>query len=347
MKYFVWLFLWFSLPFSVSAADVARVAVIDFKVIGSLDTAVGAVAAEQLLNALHQVGGVEVVERRLLTSDIEEQELQNSEFIRDDSKVSELGQNLGATLLVSGSILQLSAGEPVTVNARVIDVQGGRVINTASVTAGGYAALEAEWSNLAKRLLSEIQPLSFQFDVLYRANGLGHLKSISDLSVLTSKDPYKIAFQVSKRAWVYVFQVDGKGDVFSLYPMQSNNKHQKNPVAANKQVLSPSSSISFYLDETVGRESVIFIASEHRNPDLEQLSRELSQSRSRGLKVQAKQQNTQLQQILESRGLAGVVEDKPVVMNVPWTKGETLSVLQKRLKGLCQGCTYRVEFQHQ
>lgn len=109
------------IAFTAETAFCTRVAVIDFESIGDMPD-IGRAVTEVVRTELIKTGKYEVVERALLNKIIEEQRFQLSDLV-DPSKAVELGNLLGADLLLTGSVVKI--GSSYTINARFIDVKTG------------------------------------------------------------------------------------------------------------------------------------------------------------------------------------------------------------------------------
>ena len=96
---------------------------------------------------------------------------------------------------------------------------------------------------------------------------------LTDGSVLTSKDAYRLNLRLDHDCFVYVWQVDSQGKIFWLYPQNPTCDFSSgsNPSLASKGVqLPPGSSDGFELDDTVGIEHLYVAASPTRWENLEQ-----------------------------------------------------------------------------
>jgi hypothetical protein len=179
------------------------------------------------------------------------------------------------------------------------------------------------------------QRLSFKIGYLYRENGQGDFKHFGDGSVLHSGDHLKLTFTpTANNVYVYIFMVDSHNNVARLFPtdkFKGAAKANKNPVKKGVKYFVPAQSKSFQLDNNTGEESIYLIAT--RQPD------EVLEKPSKFLLAKAKRR------IIEPE----LVEDRDVPDNTPIVfieDGKSFSVLPKYLKNMCEGCVYRVTFQH-
>lgn len=115
-----------------------RVAVLPFNALTGHDAAAGRVVGERLVGRLAGRAELEVVERTLLRSVLEEQKLAATGAISPET-VKELGQILGVDALVAGTVLGLK-NDRIEVNARLIDARTARVLSAATQT------VEREWT---------------------------------------------------------------------------------------------------------------------------------------------------------------------------------------------------------
>jgi len=181
------------------------------------------------------------------------------------------------------------------------------------------------------------QLLSFKISYLYRADGQGDFKHFRDGSVLHSGDHLKLTFTpTADNVYVYIFMVDSHNNVARLFPtdkFKGAAKANKNPVKKGVKYFVPAKSKSFQLDKNTGEESIYLIAT--RKPD------EVLEKPSKFLLVNVKAKR----RIIEPE----LVDDKDVPNNTPIIfieDGKPFSVLPKYLKNMCEGCVYRVTFQH-
>ncbi len=110
-------------------AEKRRVAVIDFVDLDGEVNSVGKYLAEEVMTRLSKLENIQVIERRLLKKVMAEMKLQSS-GLADGNSAARLGKLLGVDSLCSGTLTELQRS--VKINARMIDVETGRVISTAS-----------------------------------------------------------------------------------------------------------------------------------------------------------------------------------------------------------------------
>jgi len=130
------------LPGSASAEfKKTKIAVLDFQQQGArnADNDMGKIVAEWLVTALVKEGRFDVIERRLLSKVLEEQQIGASGVVDADS-ASRLGKVLGAKVVITGSVLQFQ--NVVEVNARIIEVESSSIIAAESAKSTNTARLE-------------------------------------------------------------------------------------------------------------------------------------------------------------------------------------------------------------
>lgn len=115
----------------MSAAEVRKLAVVEFSDLAGYESALGLFVAEELTTQLFEAnpGGFDIVERQQLQKVLKEQKLSASSLF-DAETIEELGRILGIEALVTGSIADL--GESIKINARSISVETAKVFAAAS-----------------------------------------------------------------------------------------------------------------------------------------------------------------------------------------------------------------------
>ncbi len=107
-----------------------RITVVDFSDINRQTSPAGVVIAELLIGELFKTGRYEIVERKLLSSVLEQHKL-NMTGLVDESTARKVGKLLGVDCIVTGTVIDL--GSALNVNARTIDIETGSISATASV----------------------------------------------------------------------------------------------------------------------------------------------------------------------------------------------------------------------
>jgi TolB-like protein len=106
-----------------------RIAVLDFADVQGQMIPAGAVIAELLINELFRTGRYEIIERKLLSSLLEQHKL-NMTGLVDESSARRVGKLLGVDYIVTGTVIDL--GTMLNVNARTISVETGAISATGS-----------------------------------------------------------------------------------------------------------------------------------------------------------------------------------------------------------------------
>jgi curli biogenesis system outer membrane secretion channel CsgG len=113
----------------------------------------GKIIAEWVTTAFVKEGRFDVVERRLLSKVLSEQELAVSGMVNTNT-ATELGKLLGVKIVITGSVIKLS--QQIEVNARIIDVENASIIAAENVRAIQTTKLEelvVEMSRLLPQFL--------------------------------------------------------------------------------------------------------------------------------------------------------------------------------------------------
>ncbi len=82
-------------------------------------------------------------------------------------------------------------------------------------------------------------------------------------------DKFRIMFRAKTQCYVYVIAIDGSAWAQGVFPPPGNPF--ANPVKPGQQVVIPEGSNWFSLDQYKGIETIFFVASQERRPDLEQI----------------------------------------------------------------------------
>jgi hypothetical protein len=88
---------------------------------------------------------------------------------------------------------------------------------------------------------------------------------------LSSRDDYALSLRPSADGWLYVYQIDASRRVRQLFP-NAGFGTKSNPVNAYQDYLLPSSGAWYYLDETVGPETIYVVFSTTERADLDAAS---------------------------------------------------------------------------
>lgn len=149
--------------------------------------------------------------------------------------------------------------------------QGKRPSVVTAVTLGLLLVIGATLLVLRMRT----SPLTLHVAVMKRRGD--SVTVLKDGEVMTSEDYYGVWFQPVQKSFVYVFQQDGTGKIDVLFP-DPHVALQANPIPADTPVWVPQDvNHWFYLDEHVGRETIIVVALPQRDVELEALLRSMKE----------------------------------------------------------------------
>ena len=141
------------IPGTTLLAQKATIAVLDFQGRGISQTEVAALS-DRLRNELFRLDVFQVVERGMMETILTEQDFQLAGCTSDECLV-EIGQLLGAEMMVGGSISKI--GDMYTASARIVNVETSRVIMVADYDLEGKIndMLTIGMRQLAARLASD------------------------------------------------------------------------------------------------------------------------------------------------------------------------------------------------
>jgi hypothetical protein len=181
------------------------------------------------------------------------------------------------------------------------------------------------------------KPLELEFIAVYEKDG-----GIFDLkpgAVLHSDQNYALAVRPSAQAYVYVYQVDGSGSVFQLFP-DPKFPELKNPLAPNKWHWIPPQTHWSFLDDTVGTEKIYVVASYRPDDKLEALGTRLTQAVD---SIAVKKVSRSFQKEILTRGRAGVRPSGKTKMAV---KGKIFPAVRQIINACGADRIFSLEFQH-
>lgn len=134
--------------------DKIKIAVLDFQMQGQgfENDDMGKIIAEWLTTAFVKEGRFDVVERRLLSKVLGEQELAVSGVVNTNT-ATELGKLLGVKIVITGSVIKLS--QQIEVNARIIDVENASIIAAENVRAIQTTKLEELVVEMSRKIIRD------------------------------------------------------------------------------------------------------------------------------------------------------------------------------------------------
>ena len=119
--------LWI-LCISIINAMPKSIAVLEFEG-KDISNSEASILTDRLRNELFKSGNYKILERSLMEEILEEQGLQQTGICNSSDCAVEIGNMLGVEQLVGGSIGKI--GNLFTISARIIDVETGKIINSA------------------------------------------------------------------------------------------------------------------------------------------------------------------------------------------------------------------------
>ncbi|HRF43864.1 MAG TPA: serine/threonine-protein kinase [Candidatus Competibacteraceae bacterium] len=115
--------------------------------------------------------------------------------------------------------------------------------------------------------------LSIDIAYSYRPIDQLNFRSLPNGGILRSGDYYQIRFTPDQDSYIYIFQIDSSGEIYRLFPSDSNNLSQTtiitNPVQAKTTYFIPAQDEAFQLDDQIGQEQIYVLAFQERNINLE------------------------------------------------------------------------------
>lgn len=101
----------------------------------------GRIVAEWVVTEIKKIGSFQVQERLLLNKVLEEQNLMLSGVI-DEGQAGEIGKLYGVEAIVTGSVMKV--GNTISVTGRMVNVENGEILKTASVETAALSDLQTE-----------------------------------------------------------------------------------------------------------------------------------------------------------------------------------------------------------
>jgi len=151
----------------------------------------------------------------------------------------------------------------ITATAGLIAAVGGVIGGLAAAGIIGGSSLSA-----SPTPITEPAPLELRLAFLKR-HADGTVSELQDGDELTSEDHYGFFFEPAQETYVYVLQQDATGDTFVLFPNRELTP-QVNPVPEGMEVWVPRDRDHWFsLDENIGREVIMVVATKERNQELE------------------------------------------------------------------------------
>lgn len=178
------------------------VAVLPFRRSDGSKAIEGELLADRLITLLSMEPDLRVVERRQLDAALAEQKLALDGFVSTET-AARAGKLTGARALVTGTITDL--GEFIELNARIVDVQSGEVLNAQSIKA-------------RRSIKTFINPLWDEIDAI-KAKGKKFTARVwTDRDRLRVGDLAAIQFEVDRDCHVTLFDFSTDGSITVLFP---------------------------------------------------------------------------------------------------------------------------------
>jgi hypothetical protein len=263
-----------------------------------------------------------LVDRQALTQVLREQDLS---LALSDSQVSRVGKAIAADALLTGT---LTMGDKCLVGeVRLTSVRTGELL----------AKVVFEWPTDAEimSLLAYVQrprdkgqtpgelpPLTLYYDILaQRETRAGQFEEIvvRGWTSLRSGDQYRMQVHAGSDCYLYVITYDSQGDVYVLFPHARIK--QGNFIRGGYTYTIPGASDPWYtLDNTPGKETLVFVASYEPLKDLDRL---LSTMKTAGAVAKDQQESVrqEVAKLSRTRGAEDCVADGFKVSN---TRGTVL-----------------------
>jgi len=109
-------------------------------------------------------------------------------------------------------------------------------------------------------------PPNVKVTVRYEKGGKLRVMGREPKVALTPQDNYRIDFTSNRNAYVYVYQIDSRKGIFTIFP-NCDYSPATNPVQAKRAYHIPPGDQWLHLDETPGEEEIVVLASDKPLPD--------------------------------------------------------------------------------
>ncbi len=215
---------------------------------------------------------IKIVERSHLDEILNELSLAQTGLIAASTSHSgaKVGKLLGADMLLLGTATVLPA--VIDINARLVDSESGNIIATAD-TQVPKAPLTGRIPTQLKVSMAPPLSLSSLFLGERQVGKRFEKMIIRDGSVLRSGDGLKIAFETSRRAFVYVLLLDSQGKASVLFPSDGIDIEPRVPGGTSVEL--PPDNQWFFLDNAPGTETLYVVATLKPLGDIKGLRKEL------------------------------------------------------------------------
>jgi hypothetical protein len=195
--------------------------------------------------------------------------------------------------------------------------------------------------------------LLFAIYYLYRSQGQGEVKLLTNESVLHSGDHFKIVFTPAEDCYVYILNIDSQNKVVSLFPMDELGGvtvNNLNPVKGGQTYYLPAPKKAFFLNQETGPETIYFLATRTRDTELEAIYQRVIDAQKQGetgIEEELREIDSLLSSYLEGKGTVGITVDASEKEQPFWNEDEErFATLKQRLE-FCEGCVHVLRFDHQ
>jgi TolB-like protein len=136
---------------SASLLNPPKIAIIPFTYVDKRKSDGGMIVSERLMTRIVKLKKLQVIERGLLESVMQELKLQESGVV-DAETTKKLGKILGVTAIITGTLLDIEEGM-VEINARIINTETAEVLDTSAVE------IRKVWSDVSTNAPAPAQPV--------------------------------------------------------------------------------------------------------------------------------------------------------------------------------------------
>ena len=263
----------FFILYDISLAEKTTIAVVSFEVIGEIEGAdhyrYGLPLA--ISNNLSKFSKLQVVERSSLKKVLEELNLSQTGIV-DEKEAQRVGSMLGAKIMLIGSVQKIN--DKIRVMVRGVNVSTSKIdfsVERSAPIRNSRDLFEME-DVLTQKIVANLIFIGqanpeFEFYTLYE-DKQGKMQVLPEGKVLHAGDEYALYVKPIDLCYLYVFQIDGKGKTYRLFPSETY-KTSENPVRPGERYWIPNTEKNFFLDETSGKERIFVFASPKRIPNFE------------------------------------------------------------------------------
>jgi len=258
---------------NLGLAEKTIVAIGSFEVIGEINDADyyrhGLPLA--ISDNLSKISDLHVVERSNLKRILDELNLSQTGIV-DEMTAHQVGNMLGAKIMLIGSVQKLESN--IRVMVRGVKVSTSRIDFSVEKTVSIRSSrdlFELEYV-LTQKIISNLIFIGkadpeFEFYTLYK-DKQGKMQILPEGKMLSAGDEYALYIKPIDLCYLYVFQIDGKGKTYRLFPNETY-KTAENPIRPGEHYWIPNTEKNFFLDESYGREHIYVFASPKRIPNFE------------------------------------------------------------------------------